>query len=90
MSLEGNGGLSGGVPHYLQSSAQAGLAAQQRGRANFIELCYGEVRRIYLPRTQMNKEGDHLSTLAITNNLTAKRIRPSSSSANVSAVKYLL
>jgi len=26
-STEGNGGLSGGVPHYLRRSAQAGLAA---------------------------------------------------------------
>jgi hypothetical protein len=32
-SLEGNGGPSGGVPHYLQSSAQVGIAAQEQGKA---------------------------------------------------------
>ena len=43
-NLEGNGGPSDGVPHYLQRSAQAGLAAQERGRANFLELRQREVR----------------------------------------------
>src|SRR5919107_6023034 len=49
-----------------------------------------ELLRMDLPRTLVNKEVDHLSPLAITIHLPAKRIQPSSSSANVSAVKYLL
>jgi hypothetical protein len=31
--MEGNGGPSGGVPHYLQRSAQISLAAWERGKA---------------------------------------------------------
>src|SRR5215217_7602125 len=58
--------------------------------ANFGECPKGEVRRILLPRTWLNREGDHPPTSAITIHLPANRIRPSSSSANVSGVKYLL
>jgi hypothetical protein len=57
---------------------------------NFREHLKGVLRRITLPRTPLNKDGAHLPTLAITIHLPANSIRPSSSSANVSAVKYLL
>jgi hypothetical protein len=38
MSLEGNGGPSGGVPHYLQSSAQASLCSIGSGQSEGSKL----------------------------------------------------
>ena len=66
------------------------VAGSDRQRTAALGWGYAELRRIPLPRTRVNREGDHLPTLAITIDLPANRIRPSSSSANLSAVKYLL
>jgi hypothetical protein len=49
MSLEGNGGPSGGVPHFLQRSAQASLCSIGPGlyiilAVHFREFVFSEVR----------------------------------------------